>query len=92
MEGKGLIISKFFSRVCEFKKGVREGSCTTYKKGEISYEGMCKIEADGFGKYYMDDGRIFEGEISKEYMKDGIMLYSDGSINYEIFDNIKDYN
>ena len=53
---------------------------------------MCKIEADGFGKYYMDDGRIFEGEISKRLIKEGIMLYPDGLINYEIFDNIKDSN
>jgi antitoxin component YwqK of YwqJK toxin-antitoxin module len=90
LEGKGMIITENHCKVAEFKKGVRDGSCTTYNHGEITFEGMCKIEPEGFGKFYLKDGRIFEGEISKSLMKEGIMLYPDGSINYEIFDNVKD--
>jgi hypothetical protein len=41
---------------------------------------------------YLEGGRIFEGEISKDLMKERIMLYSDGPINYEIFDCKKDYS
>lgn len=89
LKGKGMIITNGMCKVAEFKKGVREGKCTTYTDGEISFEGMCKVEPDGFGKYFLD-GKIFEGEISKGLMKEGVMLYSDGSINYEIFDNVKD--
>ena len=92
LEGKGMIITNKYCKVADFKNGVRDGSCTSYLNGEISFEGMCKIEADGFGKLYLLDGRIFEGEISKSLMKEGIMLYSDGTINYEIFDIIKDSN
>jgi hypothetical protein len=92
LEGKGIIITESLCKVAEFQKGVRDGSCTTYECGEISFEGMCKIEPDGFGKFYLEDGRIFEGEISKSLMMEGIMLYSDGTINYEIFDHIKDSN
>jgi hypothetical protein len=51
---------------------------------------MCKIIPEGFGKLFLEDGRIFEGEISKSLMIEGVMLYPDGSINYEIFDKIKD--
>ena len=54
LEGKGMIIkNNNYWRVAEFKKGVRDGSCTTYINGEISFEGMCKIEPDGFGKFYL---------------------------------------
>ena len=84
-----MIITNGKCKVAEFKKGVRDGYCITYTDGDISFEGMCKIIPDGFGKYFLD-GKIFEGEISKGLMKEGVMLYSDGSINYEIFDIIKD--
>ena len=92
LEGKGMTFSENHCKVAEFKKGVRDGICTTYNHGEITFEGMCKIKPEGFGKFYLKDGRIFEGEISKSLMKEGIMLYPNGSINYEIFDNLKDAN
>ena len=52
-EGKGMIITNKYCRVADFKKGVRDGSCTSYLNGEISFEGMCKIIPDGFGKFYL---------------------------------------
>jgi hypothetical protein len=53
LEGKGMIITENKCKVAEFKKGVRDGSCTSYLNGEICFEGMCKIEPDGFGKLYL---------------------------------------
>ena len=48
-----MIIKDEVSRVGEFKKGVRDGFCTSYLNDEISFEGMCKIIPDGFGKIFL---------------------------------------
>jgi hypothetical protein len=53
LEGKGMILNDEVSRVGEFKKGVRDGFCTSYLNDEISFEGMCKIIPDGFGKIFL---------------------------------------
>jgi hypothetical protein len=53
LEGKGLMVRDEIFRVAEFKNGVRDGKCVTYSNREISFEGMCKIEPEGFGKYIL---------------------------------------
>jgi hypothetical protein len=49
LEGRGMIIDEKWNRVAEFKKGVRDGHCTTYTNGEVYFDGICKVEPDGFG-------------------------------------------